>query len=277
MKKFSTAALSLVLTASLSAPVLAAQTIMPISAPLFYGHSITVNGLALDTAGLPSVDAGYIPMRLVAESDFGSAYWSEEEGTGSFFMDGLLISVDFSDNSVRVEEKPLEARAIVKDGVTFLPVSILEGKEGYAVTRSDDGKIDITTPNSSDLAQLAYFISGELKMGRGMKVKPEELKANFDVPVESFTELVAFFPNIINPDTIVVGKLAEGADVAAIKAALEAYRQSQEDTFSWYLPQNLEKTQKAQTVVEDGYFLFLLAEGVDEGVELFRDFVAAQK
>lgn len=277
MKKLSTAALSLVLTASLAAPALAAETIMPISAPLFYGHSITMNGVALDTAKLPAVDAGYIPMRLVAESDFGSAYWYEEEGKGSFFMDGLLVSVSFADNSVRLEEEPLEARAIVKEGVTFLPVSILEGKEGYAVTQSDDGKIDITTPNSSDLAQLAYSISGELKMSRGMKMKPEELKTNFDLPVESFAELVAFFPNIINPDTIVVGKLAEGADVPAIKAALEAYRQSQEDTFSWYLPQNLEKTQKAQTVVEDGYLLFLLAEGVDDGVELFRDFVAAQK
>ncbi len=276
MKKLCTAALSLALTASLAGPALAVESVVPISAPLTYGYSITVNGVELDTAKLPFVDAGYIPMRLVAESDHGSAYWYEGEGTGVFYMDDFSVSVKFSDNSVLVEEKPLEDSAIVKEGITFLPVSILEGREGYAITRADD-KIDITTPNSGALVQLGYAISEELQMGWGMKVKQEDLKANYDIPVEQFTELAAFFPGMITPDTIVLGKLGDGADLDAIKAALESYRQNQEDVFSWYLVQNLDRVKNAQVVVEDGYFLFLIAERADEGVKLFRDFVAEQK
>lgn len=277
MKKLCATALSLALTASLAAPALAAERldIMPISAPVTYGYSITVNGTALDTAALPFADSGYIPMRLVAESDHGGASWYEEEKLGSFYMEGLRIEVNFADSSVKLGDKALDDKAIVANGVTFLPLSVFDGIEGYSVKESD-AKIDITTPNNSPLVQLAYAIAEGTGMGIGMKLAHQDLKENYNIPVEDFTELTAFFPMIVSADTLIVGKLGDKANLEAIKAAVEAYRQSQEDTFSWYLPQNLERVQKAQTVVKDGYFLFLIAEKADKGVELFNSFVAEQ-
>lgn len=277
MKKLCATALSLALTASLAAPALAAERldIMPISAPATYGYSVTVNGTALDTAGLPLADSGYIPMRLVAESDHGWASWYEEEKLGSFIMEGLHIKVNFADSSVKLGDKALDDKAIVANGVTFLPLSIFDGKEGYSVTLAD-GKIDITTPNNSPLVRLAYAITEGTGMGIGMRIAHQDLKQNYNIPVEGFTELIAFFPMIVSADTLIIGKLSDKADVKAIEAAVEAYRQSQEDTFSWYLPQNLERVQNAQTVVKDGYYLFLIAEKPEKGLELFNAFVAEQ-
>ena len=87
---------------------------------------------------------------------------------------------------------------------------------------------------------------------------------------------MGFFPMITSPDTVIVGKLADGADEKAVTDALEAYRQRQEDTFSWYLTQHLDKVKDARTVVENGYVLFFIGEKADEAQQLFHDYVAAQ-
>ena len=81
---------------------------------------------------------------------------------------------------------------------------------------------------------------------------------------------------ITSPDTVIIGKLADGADEKAVTDALEAYRKSQEDTFSWYLSQHLPKVQDARTVIEDGYVFFFIGENADQAEQMFRDFVAAQ-
>ena len=62
----------------------------------------------------------------------------------------------------------------------------------------------------------------------------------------------------------------------ALVSALEAYRQSQEDTFSWYLSQHLPKVQDARTVLENGYLLFFIGENADQAEELFHTYVEAQ-
>ena len=63
---------------------------------------------------------------------------------------------------------------------------------------------------------------------------------------------------------------------AAVKEALEAHRQSQHDTFSWYLAQNLPKVEDARILVEDGYVFYLIAENADAGEAAFHAYVEAQ-
>lgn len=78
------------------------------------------------------------------------------------------------------------------------------------------------------------------------------------------------------PDIMVLAKLADGADETAVKEALEAHRQSQHDTFSWYLAQNLPKVEDARILVEDGYVFYLIAENADAGEAAFHTYVEAQ-
>ena len=108
-----------------------------------------------------------------------------------------------------------------------------------------------------------------------MRTDEETLAEAYQFPVDQFEQVVAFFPMITNPDTLVIGKLKDGADLETVKAALEAYRQQQEDTFSWYLSQHLPKVQDARLVVEGGYVLFLIAQDADAGVTAFRAFVGS--
>ena len=113
-------------------------------------------------------------------------------------------------------------------------------------------------------------------MGFGMQADEQTLTDAYGIPAGSFEQVVAFFPMITSPDTVIIGKLAEGADQAAVEAALETYRQGQEDTFSWYLTQNLPKVQDARLVVENGWLLFLIADNADAGEAAFTAFVEAQ-
>ena len=78
------------------------------------------------------------------------------------------------------------------------------------------------------------------------------------------------------PVNLMLGSMTVTYDEKAVTDALEAYRQSQEDTFSWYLAQHLPKVQDARTVVENGYVFFFIGENADEAEQMFRDFVAAQ-
>ena len=265
MKRIGTAALTLALAGAMTLPALAAE---PQQAA--YSTAIFVNGQALDTSAIPAVEG--LPMRLVAEADHGSAAWFEEEGTGSFYLEGNSITVTFATGAVEVNDTVVEGvSAQVKDGVTFLPVSVLSSLEGYSVEESED-RIDITTPNNSPLVQLAYSVQEASGAAVFSKAGAEDLEM-YGIKPEHFTEVVGLFPMITSPDTVIVGKVAEG-ELDAVKEELEAYRQQQEDTFNWYLTQHLPKVKDARVEVEGDYILFLIGENADAGVEAFRTGVA---
>ena len=282
MKKIASLALTAALAGSLAVPALAAETPVLISAPVDFATQITLNGEAVDTAGIPAAAEGLLPMRLLAEADHGSAYWDEENNESWFYFGDNRIVVSFSDNSVTVNDAPVDVDAVdVIAGVTYMSADVFEGWEGYTVAWGDptaEGfqSVSITTPNNDPAVKLAYEIQELCSMGFGMQADEQTLTDAYGVPAGSFEQVTAFFPMITSPDTVIIGKLAEGADQAAVEAALETYRQGQEDTFSWYLSQNLPKVQDARLVVENGWLLFLIADNADAGVEAFQAFVEAQ-
>ena len=280
MKKFGAAALALTLAGSMTLPALAAETPILISAKVGYATSITLNGEALDASALPAASDSMLPMRLLAETDHGSAYWDQEGNQGWFTFGQDRITVNFADNTILVNDELVKEKAEVTAGVTYVPAGVLALLDGFTVTWADPtaesfGAVDITTPNNDPMVKLAYSIMDSSGMF-GSRTYEDMLSEAYKLPVDQFEQIVAFFPMITSPDTVVVAKLAEGADEKAITDALETYRQGQENTFSWYLAQHLPKVQDARTVIEDGYLLFLIGENADQGVQLFRDFVAAQ-
>ena len=283
MKKIASLALTAALAGSLAVPALAAEAPVLISAPVDgYTTQITLNGEAVDTAGIPAAAEGLLPMRLLAEADHGSAYWDEENNEGWFYFGDNRVVIKFADNSVTVNDVAVDVDAAdVIAGVTYMSADVFEGWEGYTVAWGDptaEGfqSVSITTPNNDPAVKLAYEIQELCSMGFGMQADEQTLTDAYGVPAGSFEQVTAFFPMITSPDTVIIGKLAEGADQAAVEAALETYRQGQEDTFSWYLTQNLPKVQDARLVVENGWLLFLIADNADAGVEAFQAFVEAQ-
>ena len=275
MKKLGAAALTLALAGAMTVPAFAAEDLLISPNPNAYATSITLNGETLDTTGVPAASrADLLPMRLVAEADHGSAYWDEENNEGWFNFGQDKITVQFEANTILVNDVAVNTTAEVVGGVTYVPAAVLEGLEGFSVT-VEDSSVTITTPNNDPMVKLAYSIMENSEM-YGMRTDEETLAEAYQFPVDQFEQVVAFFPMITSPDTIIVGKLAEGADEKVVTDALEAYRQSQEDTFSWYLSQHLPKVQDARTVIEDGYVFFFIGENADQAEQMFRDFVAAQ-
>ena len=275
MKKLGAAALTLALAGAMTVPAFAAEDLLISPNPNAYATSITLNGETLDTTGVPAASrADLLPMRLVAEADHGSAYWDEESNEGWFQFGQDRIVVQFESNTILVNDVAVNTTAEVHSGITYIPASVLEGIEGFTVAVEDES-VTITTPNNDPMVKLAYSIMDNSEM-YGMRTDEETLAEAYKLPVDQFEQIVAFFPMITSPDTIIVGKLAEGADEKAVTDALEAYRQQQLDTFSWYLSQNLPKVEDARTVIEDGYVFFFIGEKADEAEQLFHDYVAAQ-
>ena len=275
MKKLGTAALALALTGALALPAFAAEDLLISPNPNAYATSITLNGETLDTTGVPAASrADLLPMRLVAEADHGSAYWDEENNEGWFNFGQDKITVQFEANTILVNDVAVNTTAEVVGGVTYVPAAVLEGLEGFSVT-VEDSSVTITTPNNDPMVKLAYSIMENSEM-YGMRTDEETLAEAYQFPVDQFEQVVAFFPMITSPDTIIVGKLAEGADEKVVTDALEAYRQSQEDTFSWYLSQHLPKVEDARTVIKDGYVFFFIGEKADEAEQMFADYMADQ-
>lgn len=281
MKKLGTFALTLALAGAMTLPACATEGLLISANPNAYSTTITLNGETLNTAGIPASSDSLIPLRLVAEADHGSAYWDQENNESWFYFGDNLITVKFADNSIWVGEESVKSQAEVVDGVTFVSASVLSLLDGYTVEWADpttDGSeaVTITTPNNDPMVKAAYSIMDAAGMGYGMRMDGQQLAETYQIPADAFEQVIAFFPMITNPDTLILGKLAEGADVEAVKTAVEAYRQQQEDTFSWYLSQNLPKVQDARTVVENGYLLFFIGENADQAEELFHTYVEAQ-
>lgn len=280
MKKFGAAALALTLAGSMTLPALAVETPVLISAKVGYTTSITLNGEKLDTAALPAASDSMLPLRLVAESDHGNVYWDQEGNEAWFNFGQDRITVQFADNTILVNDEQVKGQAEVTAGVTYVPASVLAMLDGYTVTWADPtaedfSAVDITTPNNDPMVKLAYSIMESSEMF-GSRTYEDMLADAYKIPVDEFEQIVAFFPMITSPDTVIIGKLADGADEKAVTDALEAYRQSQEDTFSWYLSQHLPKVEDARTVIKDGYVFFFIGEKADEAEQMFADYVAAQ-
>lgn len=279
MKKIGTLALTLALAGSLTVPALAAEeTAVPISADTGYGTALVLNGETLDLTGIPGVEGGtLLPLRLLAEADHGSAYWDEENNESWFYFGDNRITVKFADNSVWVDDEQVKSQAYVTGGVTFVEAGVLEMLEGYTAEQAEDGSsITITTPNNDPMVKAAYQIMEDSGMAYAMRTEGSEAEQAFQLPEGSFEQVIAFTSMNTTPDTLVIGKLAEGADEEAVKAALDAHRQAQHDTFSWYLSQNLPKVEDARILVENGYAFYLIAEDADAGEAAFHAYVEAQ-
>lgn len=276
MKKLGSLTLSLALTAALSVPVLASDLlIVPISAPVKYGSAITVNGVELDTAALPAVEAGYIPMRLVAESDHGSASWYQEENSSFFYMSDFNVTVHYEDNRITAEEETLPGSAVVKEGVTFLPISVLNGVEGYTVTEAED-KIDIVTPNNAPLIKLSYQIIDEMDMASTFKQSAQELKEYFQMDTGMYDEISAFSSMMIRSDALFIGKVTNLSDVAKAEKEFEARRAAIQSSFEQYLPGPLELAKNGKVVSNGTYVMMVISENNDRAIEIFNAYVADQ-
>lgn len=307
LKRLSATLVALAMTASTAA--FAVEEAVPTSGLLIspnpnagYDTVITINGETLESyeytkeipdtwetetitvqlADIAAVPAGYVPLRAVVQADHGSASWYKDENQSFFYLNGVSIVTDFNDMSVSLnDEKVEEAEALLINGVTYIPVSVLENIEGVTVTDNSEGEVEsyeISTPNGTPLMKLAYSVMDVAGMGMGMKNTLEELEQywgeNYGFKAEFMTEGVAFLGMMTVPDSILIGKMAEGAE-ESLKESCEGYRKQQEETFSWYLSQNLPKVENAKFVTEGDWFLFLIAENADEAVETFRAAVQA--
>lgn len=277
MKRIGSAALALTLAAALT-PAAGAEDLLiaptPISAPI--APALLVNGVKLDTAALPAAGASLVPMRLLAEADYGYAGWYEEEHLGLFTLDRHQIRVSFADGSVTVDDAALEGvTATVADGVTFLPAAVIAGLSGYEATVNDAGEIAVTTPNAAPLVKLAREIIGETGMAASQKNTEEELRDYLGIDPARYTELVSFSSMNIRADAIILGRLAEGADRDAAKAELEARRAAIQQSFEQYLPDPLAMA-KAGRVVESGeYLMLIISPDTDQAAELFEAAVSS--
>lgn len=307
LKRLSATLVALAMTASTAA--FAVEEAVPTSGLLIspnpnagYDTVITINGETLESyeytkeipdtwetetitvqlADIAAVPAGYVPLRAVVQADHGSASWYKDENQSFFYLNGVSIVTDFNDMSVSLnDEKVEEAEVLLINGVTYIPVSVLENIEGVTVTDNSEGEVEsyeISTPNGTPLMKLAYSVMDAAGMGMGMNNTPEELERywgeNYGFKAEFMTEGVAFLGMMTVPDSILIGKMAEGAE-ESLKESCEGYRKQQEETFSWYLSQNLPKVENAKFVTEGDWFLFLIAENADEAVETFRTAVQA--
>lgn len=270
MKKTASLAMAAALLGTALLPAHAATPVR-MSAPSRYTSTILLNGEKLDTTGIPGADAGMIPLRLVAESDHGGASWFREENSSGFYFDGGTFMVNFTTDTIQLEDTTVSGTVELAQGVTFVPATVLEELEGYDVTVKGS-IITITTPNNAPIAKAAYAIAEAAEVPVGSKASMEVLTSLYGLPEDTLEEAVSFLTMITSPDTVFVGKLKKGADKKAVEKAFEAYRQLQEDTFSWYLSHNLPKVQDARMVFEGDYFLFLISGKADEGVAEFRTF-----
>lgn len=265
MKKLISTVLALTLTLSLGATALAAEG-------KTYANPITINGTAVDVSKIPANPAGVfrVPLRAIAEADYGSAEWFQEENLCFFALGNHRVEVT-PDGAITINGEPWnsELKAAFDQGVTFVPVGVLNQLEGWSVSISGEGEVRITTPNGAPLTKLTRQILAETECGARMQATQEELEAYQGLPEGCFEELVAFMPLSISPDTLMIGKVAPGK-MDQVKEWFETYRQSQEDTFSWYLAQHLPKVQNAQVVTEGDYVMFVIAEQADTAAELFH-------
>lgn len=276
MKKFVSFVIGLGLAGALSAPTLAVSLpeAAPAAFPPSYTGVLTVNGDALDTDSLPAAPAyDMLPLRLVAENDWGVVIWDQEENSGRFYLDSHMISVDFATGAISVDDLSAGQTAQVVQGVTFVPAAVVDGLEGYSVDlhpELDVQRIDIATPNGTPMLQLGYQLAESAGLvGGGMRTSLAELEEYQVLTPGGFTEAVGFLPMMTSPDTLILGRVAPGK-LEQVRADLENYRKNHEEIFTWYLSEHLPKIQNAQVALNGDWVLFVIGEQAQETAAQFQ-------
>jgi len=247
-----------------------------------YAIVLKVNGEVVDTSFLPEMEG--IPMRVLANNDYADVYWDEETGTANAYFEGGTVSVDAATGAVQVDFEPAEGfYGVIKNGVTFLPVALIDSLEGYsvAVETGEDGQVcySVTTPNGAPIVKAAYEIRDAADCWANWKSDTEFFTSTFGLSADTFEEGVMFMGMNTNADMMMLAKLSATADEAAVQKAMEDYLANQKETFTWYLgATNLPKIEAARSIIKDGYVLLLIAdpETVGAGEEAFNAYVAAQ-
>lgn len=241
MKKLGTPALTLTLTEAMTLPAPAVEELELVIAPTDtgYGQIVVPNGEILDLTDIPDVsEEELFPLRLLAEASHDSAYWDEGNNESWFTFGGNRITIKFADSSVWLNNQQVKSTAQVADGITFVEVGILSMLEGYTIDQSPElgvSRIGIATPSNDPMVKAVYQIREESDMALGMWSDNTEMATLLQLPEDTFEQAICFTFMNTTSDIMMPAKLADGADEAATKEALEAHRQPQHDTFPWYL------------------------------------------
>ena len=286
MKRFASAALALALAATLTPAAFAAgetpaldTTPLNPGAQAAYNAKILVNGTDIKAESIPAASSD-LPLRAVAEADYGFANWYAEENLSMFNLDANSVSVDTATGAIKLNDAAVDGMtATFVNGVTFVPMGLINHMEGYKLSVNDaEGAgtvIDITTPNGAPLTKLAREIIADTEMASSMKNSAEDLTGYLKIDASHYTEFAGFSSMNVRADTIFIGKLAQGADKKAVLAELEARRAAVQQSFEQYLPGPLEMA-KAGKVVESGeYVMLIISPDVEKAVELFNAGVKA--
>ena len=266
-----------------------------------YTASITVNGEKLDKvtffnydpetyeetevtmsmADIPGAPAGYVPMRMLCAADpNGYTSWISSENSAVFSFHKNSFMVSFDDLSIKVDDEVVEgAKAyLYHDGVTFVPVSFLATLPGVEVDdhpEMSSEHYDFTLKVSA-LEALATAIKDEAGCSANMEETDKEaLEMVLELDEGTLEDAIAYFGMNTSADTFFLLK-ASKENHDAVKEALEARRQQQEDTFTWYLPGsgNLEKAENGQVISAGEYVMLFIGEDHVKAAELFNAGVA---
>lgn len=197
MKRFSAAALALVLTASLTTPALAdglpegwtpadgARGPLliapnPNAVPEKYNGVVTLDGEEISSVTyakpiegswqtndvvyaideLPGAPAGYVPMRLLCQAtEDGRASWYEEENRSMFYLNNVMIYTNFNDNSVSIYDRE-NRKQIPQEGVSCYLRGGITYLPAEFLSTLDGVTVDTYTENGKEHFDVTIEIPG---------------------------------------------------------------------------------------------------------------------
>lgn len=281
MKKLMSLAVATALSAALVSPALAdgPEGRIPAGVPVSntYGPVVTLDGVEVDTAGIPGAPAGYVPMRVLCETSGGLAEWYPEDNQALFFLDNKSIIADFNTMTVQVFFETVEGVTPYVDpqGYTFLPVSFLDSLDTVSVDgnqETDPERYDIKTSASDPAVQLALAISEACGISNLTPINLSDMAAYYEFTEENYEGLVAMAPamNVVS-NSVLIAQVAEGK-LDGAKEDFASFQERMIASFEHYLPNPYEMATNGQIVVSpDGEHLMLIISGDnDKAIELFN-------
>lgn len=260
MKKWMSACMGVALAATLSIGAMAANS------------TVKVNGTELKTK---SYGDTYVPARAFAEADYGMAFWNPEKNTSTISLPDDKIEINCATLEIKVNGTAQSQKAVIPvDGITYIPVSVVKGLDGYAVTTAGT-TMTVTTPAASDFVKMVYDLrkTADLtNLGRTTSYDMAEYYG-FDVD-KHYDKLVAF--NGLNLQSSVL-YVAKAKNTAEVKADFEARKQQLIETFTWYQPAQGDLAKKGQIVTSGDYVLMVISENNDAVVKAFQEGVKTLK
>ena len=142
------------------------------------------------------------------------------------------------------------------------------------VTETTQSENEVSeTQGEMSVSDMVLKLTPKMNLVEVTSLDADKIAHYYEVQTSDFAEACGVLGDVALADELVIMKAADADKVEALKAGAEARLESQKKSFQDYIPEQYQRLNETQIVVEGDYVMFVCSDAADSIIEEFQTMV----